>query len=83
VWRGERLVAGCGFLLRGQPLEHGTVALRMWVRADEAGRGLGTRVLRALVDWADADWPIHKLTWQCDSRNLASARVAQKCGFQP
>jgi RimJ/RimL family protein N-acetyltransferase len=82
VWRGERLVAGCGFLLRGQPLEHGTVEIGMWVRADEAGRGLGTRVLRALVDWADADWPIHKLTWHCDSRNLASARVAQKCGFQ-
>ena len=82
VWRGDRLVAGSGFMLRGQPLEHGTVEIGMWVRADEAGRGLGTRVLRAMVDWADADWPIHKLTWQCDSRNLASARVAEKCGFQ-
>lgn len=82
VWRRERLVGGSGFMLRGQPLEHGTVEIGMWVRADEAGRGLGTMVLRALVDWADADWPIHKLTWQCDSRNLASARVAEKCGFQ-
>ena len=82
VWRGDRLVAGSGFMLRGQPLEHGTVEIGMWVRVDEAGRGLGTRVLRAMVDWADADWPIHKLTWQCDSRNLASARVAEKCGFQ-
>ena len=82
VWRGERVVGGSGFMLRGQPLEHGTVEIGMWVRAEEAGRGLGTRVLRALVDWADADWPIHKLTWHCDSRNLASARVAEKCGFQ-
>jgi RimJ/RimL family protein N-acetyltransferase len=82
VWRGERLVAGSGFMLRGQPLDHGTVEIGMWVRADEAGRGLGTRVLRAMVDWADADWPVHKLTWHCDSRNLASARVAEKCGFQ-
>jgi RimJ/RimL family protein N-acetyltransferase len=82
VWRGDRLVAGSGFMLRGQPLEDGTVEIGMWVRVDEAGRGLGTRVLRAMVDWADADWPIHKLTWQCDSRNLASARVAEKCGFQ-
>ena len=82
VWRGERLVAGCGFMLRGQPLEDGTVEIGMWVRADEAGRGLGTRVLQALVDWADADWPIHKLAWHCDSRNLASARVAERCGFQ-
>ena len=82
VWRGERLVAGSGFMLRGQPLDHGTVEIGMWVRADEAGRGLGTRALQAMVDWADADWPVHKLTWHCDSRNLASARVAEKCGFQ-
>jgi ribosomal-protein-serine acetyltransferase len=82
VWRGERLVGGSGFMLRGRPLEHGTGEIGMWVRADEAGRGLGTRLLRAMVDWADADWPFHKLTWLCDSRNLASARVAEKCGFQ-
>jgi ribosomal-protein-serine acetyltransferase len=82
VWRGERLVASSGFMLRGRPLEHGTSEIGMWVRADEAGRGLGTRLLRAMVDWADAAWPFQKLTWHCDSRNLASARVAEKCGFQ-
>ena len=82
VWRGDRLVGGSGFMLRGRPLEQGTGEIGMWVRVDEAGRGLGTRVLRAMVDWADAEWPVHKLTWYCDSRNLASARVAEKCGFQ-
>jgi RimJ/RimL family protein N-acetyltransferase len=82
VWRGERLVAGCGFMLRGRALEQGTGEIGMWVRADEAGQGLGTRALQAMVDWADAAWPFHKLIWQCDSRNLASARVAGKCGFQ-
>jgi RimJ/RimL family protein N-acetyltransferase len=82
VWRGERLVAASGFHLRGRSLEHGTGEIGMWVRADEAGRGLGTRVLRAMVDWADAAWPFRKLIWTCDSRNLASARVAEKCGFQ-
>jgi ribosomal-protein-serine acetyltransferase len=82
VWRGGRLAGGSGFMLRGRPLEHGVAEIGMWVRADEAGRGLGTRVLRAMVDWADADWPFHKLTWNCESDNLASARVAEKCGFQ-
>jgi ribosomal-protein-serine acetyltransferase len=82
VWRGGRLVGGSGFMIRGRPLEHGVGEIGMWVRADEAGRGLGTRVLRAMVDWADADWPFHKLTWHCESGNLASARVAEKCGFQ-
>jgi RimJ/RimL family protein N-acetyltransferase len=82
VWRGERFVAGTGFHLRGRSLEEGTGEIGMWVRVEEAGRGLGTRVLRAMVDWADEAWPFHKLIWQCDSRNLASARVADKCGFQ-
>jgi ribosomal-protein-serine acetyltransferase len=69
-------------MLRGRPLEDGTAEIGMWVRADEAGKGLGTRVLRAMVDWADAAWPFRKLTWLCESRNRASARVAENCGFQ-
>ena len=81
VWRARRLVAGSGFHLRGRPLEDGVADIGMWVRADEAGRGLGTRVLAAMVDWADAGWPFYKLTWRCDGRNTASARVAEKCGF--
>jgi RimJ/RimL family protein N-acetyltransferase len=82
VWRGGRLVASSGFMLRGRPLEDGTGEIGMWVRADEAGRGLGTRALQAMVDWADAAWPFRKLTWLCERRNRASARVAEKCGFR-
>jgi ribosomal-protein-serine acetyltransferase len=82
VWRGGRLVAATGFHLRGRRLEEAIAEIGMWVRADEAGRGLGTRVLQAMVDWADAAWPWRRLVWTCDGRNLASARVAEKCGFQ-
>jgi len=81
VWRADKLVAGTGFHLRGRPLDAGVADIGMWVRADEAGRGLGTRVLQAMVDWADAAWPFYRLTWSCDARNAASARVAEKCGF--
>jgi RimJ/RimL family protein N-acetyltransferase len=80
-WRGGKLVAGTGFHLRGRPLEAGVADIGMWVRADEAGHGLGTRVLQAMVDWADVGWPFYRLTWSCDARNAASARVAEKCGF--
>jgi len=81
VWRADKLVAGTGFHLRGRPLDAGVADIGMWVRADEAGRGLGTRVLQAMVDWGDAAWPFYRLTWSCDARNAASARVAEKCGF--
>ena len=83
VWRDERLVAATGFHLRGgRRLDDATAEIGMWVRADEAGKGLGTRLLQAMVDWADAAWPWRRLVWTCDGRNLASARVAEKCGFQ-
>jgi len=82
VLRGDRLVAFAGFALqRRHPLEHGVAETGLWVRADEAGRGLGTQVLAAMVDWADAAWPFQKLAWGCDRRNTASIRVAEKCGF--
>src|SRR6266702_3582833 len=81
VWRGAKLAAGTGFHLHGRPLDAGVADVGMWVRADEAGRGLGTRVLEAMVDWADGAWPFYRLTWGCDARNVASARVAEKCGF--
>jgi ribosomal-protein-serine acetyltransferase len=89
---GEEWGLGCGGVSGWSPAAGSCSAGSRWSTAPSrsacgcgptrAGRGLGTRVLRALVAWADADWPIHKLTWQCDSRNLASARIAEKCGFQ-
>ncbi len=53
----------------------------MWVAAAHAGRGLGTRALAALIEWGFTDWPWQRLVWCCDTRNLASARVAEKCGL--
>jgi RimJ/RimL family protein N-acetyltransferase len=54
----------------------------MWIRADEAGRGLGTDVLRALLRWGFGEWPWKRLAWRCDARNVASIRVAEKAGMR-
>jgi RimJ/RimL family protein N-acetyltransferase len=35
-----------------------------------------------MLEWGFRDWPWHRLTWQCDSRNAGSARVAEKGGMQ-
>ena len=52
----------------------------MVVRASEAGRGLGTRVLAAMLRGGFSEWPWLRLSWRCDDRNLASMRVAEKGG---
>jgi len=79
---GSRLLGGCGYHLREGGLEVRSAEMGMWIRGDRAGAGLGTDVLRALLDWGFSDtWPWLRLSWRCDTRNLASIRVAEKAGL--
>lgn len=84
IWTpaGDRLLGGSGFHLRGAALEERAAEIGMWLRADAAGRGLGTRVLRALIAWGFSAWPWERLAWRCDGRNVASRRTAEKAGMQ-
>ena len=38
-------------------------------------------MLRALLEWGFRDWGWERLEWRCDTRNIASARVAEKNGL--
>jgi len=78
---GTRKLGGTGFYLRGQPLENYTAEVGLWIRASEAGSGLGTRVLKAMLHWGFTTWPWQRLEWRCDTLNLASAAVARKAGM--
>lgn len=81
LWIGDELVGGTGFHLSFGGITSGNAEIGMWVSASRAGRGLGTRALAALLAWGFRDWPWQRLVWHCDTRNLASARVAQKGGL--
>jgi RimJ/RimL family protein N-acetyltransferase len=78
---GRRLLGGTGYHLREGGLSTHNAEIGMWIRADAAGRGLGTRVLVTLLRWGFDDWPWLRLSWRCDVRNVASARVATKAGM--
>jgi len=54
---GGRLLGGTGFHLREGPISTGCAEVGMFIRHSEAGRGLGSRVLRALLQWGFTDWP--------------------------
>ena len=81
IWDGDRLAGGTGFHLRGAPLERRNAEIGMWIRGSYAGQGLGTRVLRVMLRWGFEDWGWERLSWHCDTRNLASARIAEKNGM--
>lgn len=78
---GQRLLGGTGFHLREGSLSSKCAEVGMFIRAGEAGRGLGTRVLTTMLRWGFSEWPWLRLSWRCDERNHASLRVAQKAGL--
>lgn len=46
------------------------------------GRGYATEGVSALVDWLFRRPGVHRITATLDPRNLASARVLERCGFE-
>jgi RimJ/RimL family protein N-acetyltransferase len=52
-----------------------------WLEREARGRGVATRALRLVTDWACQDLGV-RLLLQADVRNLASRRVAEKTGFR-
>jgi len=77
----RRLLGGTGFHLREGPLASASAEMGLFIRASEARRGLGTRVVAAMLAWGFDAWPWHRLSWRCDDRNQGSMRVAEKAGL--
>lgn len=82
LFEGDRLLGGTGFHMRQGPPHWRATEIGMWIRADASGQGLGTRLLDAMLDWGFTEWGWERIVWRCDTANLASARVAQKCGLR-
>src|SRR5579863_8788293 len=54
-----------------------------WVLASHAhGRGYATEAVRAAVAWGDANFRAVRTACLIDPENLASLRVAEKCGYR-
>lgn len=81
IWDEEELIGGTGFHLRVGGPETGNAEIGMWINFEHAGRGLGTKVLAAMLDWGFTEWGWQRLVWKCDVRNEGSIRVAQKNGL--
>ena len=78
---GKQQLGGTGYHFAHYHMDSLTAEIGMWIRADQAGHGLGTAVLKEMVKWSFTGWPWLKVTWVCDTKNIASARTAQKAGL--
>lgn len=81
IFDGKRVIGGCGYHLGEGSLERRSAEIGMWIHAQRARQGLATAVLRELLRWGFDEWPWIRLSWHCDAKNVASARVAQKAGM--
>jgi RimJ/RimL family protein N-acetyltransferase len=77
----SQLLGGTGFHLREGPLSSGNAEIGIWIRASEAGKGLGTAVTRAMLEWGFTEWEWTRLAWKCDVANSASRRTAERVGM--
>jgi ribosomal-protein-serine acetyltransferase len=77
----SELYGHCGYYLREGPLAFGNAEIGMWIRASQAGKGLGTNVLKALIQWGFTEWQWTRLGWKCAVENLPSRRTAERAGL--
>jgi RimJ/RimL family protein N-acetyltransferase len=90
--RGEQLElalvdpADAGVVLGGAALYDvdvaaGRASVGYWLAAPARGRGIATHAVRLLAGWAFAHLGLARLELTCGPDNLASQRVAERCGF--
>jgi RimJ/RimL family protein N-acetyltransferase len=61
--------------------DQGRAAIGYWLAPHARGRGVATATVRLLAGWAFAALAVERLELTCAPDNLASQRVALRCGF--
>jgi len=70
-----------GVSLYGLDRTQGRAAIGYWLAPAARGRGVATRAVRLLAAWAFAEVGVARLELTCGPDNVASQRVAERCGF--
>ncbi|PKV88049.1 GNAT family N-acetyltransferase [Streptomyces sp. TLI_146] len=79
IWSGGTLVGGV--LFRTFDARLGTAEAGCWLEESAVGRGLVTRAVRVLIDWAVEERGIERVEWLAASGNTASINVAKRLGM--
>lgn len=59
----------------------GRAGVGYWLGPDARGRGIATRTLRLMAQWAFSSLGVMRLELTCAPDNIGSQRVAERCGF--
>jgi RimJ/RimL family protein N-acetyltransferase len=73
----ERVLASVGF----NAFTAGAAEIGFWCAAPERGAGVVTEAVGAVCRWGFGALGLQRITWLAYVGNVASRRVAEKCGF--
>lgn len=80
IWLDGTLVGGTMFV--SFDTRFGQCEIGCWLEPAGTGRGLVTRAVQVLADWALDTRGMHRVEWRCRPDNAASAAVAQRLGMR-
>lgn len=80
IWDDGQLVGGVMFVSFSATA--GVCEIGCWLEPGAEGRGLVTRAVRVLLDWALGERGLNRAEWRCRADNVASAAVAQRLGMR-
>jgi RimJ/RimL family protein N-acetyltransferase len=80
IWLDGTLVGGTMFVAFDATA--GTCEIGCWLEPAGRGKGLVTRAVRVLIDWAVLTRGIHRVEWRCRPDNVASSDVARRLGMR-
>jgi ribosomal-protein-serine acetyltransferase len=80
IWLAGALVGGTMFVEFDAAA--GTCEVGCWLEPAGTGRGLVTRAVRLLIDWAITARGLYRVQWHCRPDNTSSINVAKRLGMQ-
>ncbi|MET0414402.1 MAG: GNAT family protein [Actinoplanes sp.] len=79
IWLDGVLVGGTMFV--SFDVASGNCEVGCWLEPSAYGRGLITKAIRLLIDWAFRTRGLHRVEWHCRTDNVASSNVAKRVGM--
>jgi RimJ/RimL family protein N-acetyltransferase len=80
IWLDGTLVGGTMFVAFNSAT--GNCEIGCWLEPAGRGRGLITKAVNRLIDWAIDVRGMYRIEWRCRTDNIASADVARRVGMQ-
>ncbi|MQM25746.1 GNAT family N-acetyltransferase [Glycomyces albidus] len=79
IWLDGTLVGGVLFRTFDTRME--TAEAGCWLEPAATGKGIVTRAVTAIIDWAVEERGIYRVDWYASVRNTASLAVAERLGM--